>query len=52
MTSKKAVSNYLLSSSKRLQLLILFFHSKTNLKVLLTQLRIGPRPHGLGTPQP
>ena len=32
--------------------LILFFHSKTNLKVLVAQLGIDPRPLGLGAPQP
>ena len=35
MTSKKAVSNYLLSSSKRLKLPNLFLHSETNLKDLV-----------------
>ena len=32
--------------------LIGFFHSETNLKVLLAQLGIDPRPRGLRTPQP
>ena len=50
MTSKEAVSNYLLSSSKRLQLPNPFFpiHSQTKLKVLVAQLGID----GLGAPQP
>ena len=52
MTSKKAVSNYLLSSSKRLQVPNpFFFHPETNLKVVLAQLGIDPRPIGLGVPQ-
>ena len=32
--------------------LILFFHSETNLKVLLAQLGVDPRPLGLGAPRP
>ena len=32
--------------------LIFFFHSETNLKVLVAQLGIDPRPLGLRTPQP
>ena len=44
--------NYLLSSSKRLQFLIFFFHSETNLKSALGPVGNRSSPLGLGAPQP